>query len=221
MNASADMSPAALAAIAQRTFRSGSAGMRAMQQLRPYICPFEVVLQQIPQGARTLDIGCGGGLLGALVCATRSPARFVGFDSSAAAIAVAKENAANTAGSVRPEFHRLDVGAPWPSGPFDVVTMVDVLHHIPPGVQQGAIQAAVAAVQPGGRFIYKDISPRGLVRPWANQFHDLVMARQWVHPAEPASVRQWAERAGGRLLQHSRHNRLWYGHELLVFERVS
>ncbi|MFO0963765.1 MAG: class I SAM-dependent methyltransferase [Phycisphaerales bacterium] len=218
----ATTTPAQLSAIARECFRTGGLAMRTLQHLRPHICPFEELLPEIPEGARVLDIGCGGGLLAALVCATRRPARFVGFDSSAPAIAVAQANVGAIAAlaGVTPEFLRLDVGAPWPAGPFDCVTMIDVLHHIPPPAQRGAIEMALRAVEPGGRFVYKDMTRRDLPRRMANQMHDLVMARQWVNPAPIDDVVAWATAAGARLVRRGDFNRYWYGHELAVFERV-
>jgi 2-polyprenyl-3-methyl-5-hydroxy-6-metoxy-1,4-benzoquinol methylase len=216
--ASSAMTPDALASAARRVFRRGPALVRTLQHYRPHICPFEILLPYVPVGARLLDIGCGGGLLAALVAETRAPARLVGFDSSRDAIEMARSNLEFfPPGSPAPEFHRLDVGAPWPVGPFDCVTIIDVVHHIPPSFQRGVMEQAMSAVAPGGTLIYKDMTRRGIVRPLMNRLHDLALARQWIHYADPENVKAWMREAGMSLAHESFHTRLWYGHELLVF----
>ncbi len=211
-----------LSEIARRVFTHGPLLLRTLQHWRPYICPFEVLLPFIPEGSRVLDIGCGGGLLGALVCATRRPARFVGFDSSAAAIEVARKNVESARGEEQicvPEFIQLDVGKPWPAGPFDVITIVDVVHHIPPAFQRSALEQAAAALEPGGTFIYKDMTRRGVIRPMMNRLHDLALAKQWIHYADLDDVQAWLTGAGLTLVHREFLPRWWYGHELLVLTK--
>lgn len=216
--------PRSLAAIARQVFRHGPLLLRTLQHYRPYICPFEELLRFIPEGSRVMDIGCGGGLLGALVCATRQPLRFVGFDASSDAIAVANRNVtgsscSGSSGGIVPEFLHLDVGAPWPPGPFDVITIVDVVHHIPPRHQQAALEQAARALEPGGIFIYKDMTRRGFFRPLMNRLHDLVLARQWIHYADLADVERWLTGEGLKVLHREFLPRWWYGHELLVLKK--
>ncbi|GMV24986.1 MAG: hypothetical protein AMXMBFR58_10170 [Phycisphaerae bacterium] len=221
--------PRGLADVARRVFTHGPLLTRTLQHYRPYICPFEELLRFVPEGSRVLDIGCGGGLFGALVCATRRPARFVGFDSSRAAIDVARAGADALRAGARsaddaspaavPEFLRLDVGAPWPDGPFDVVSIIDVVHHIPPEHQRAALQQAAAVLEPGGTFIYKDMTRRGIVRPLMNRVHDLALARQWIHYADLDRVQQWLTDAGLAVVHRAFLPRWWYGHELLVLRK--
>lgn len=214
--------PDELARIARSIFRRGPFLTRLLQHWRPYICPFEELLRFIPEQASMLDIGCGGGLLGALVCATSRPARFVGFDSSTAAIDVALANmpeGTRIADACAPEFLRLDVGSPWPSGPYNVVSIVDVVHHIPPVHQKAALLQAAAALEQGGIFIYKDMTSRGFFRPLMNRLHDLLLARQWIHYLPIADAERWLAEAGLVVEHRAFLPRWWYGHELLVLRK--
>ncbi|MCC6427908.1 MAG: class I SAM-dependent methyltransferase [Phycisphaerales bacterium] len=220
------MTASGLAGIARAVFRGGPVLVRTLQHWRPYICPFEVLLPPVPAGARVLDIGCGGGLFGALVCSTRSPARFIGFDSSRDAIAMAQANVARMGASAGqagcvPEFVRLGVEEAWPVGEFDVVAMIDVAHHIPPAHQRAVLEQAASRVEPGGVFIYKDMTRRGVVRPMMNRLHDLALARQWIHYVDPSDVKAWMAAAGMSLVHESYHTRWWYGHELMVFAKTA
>ena len=219
--ASAPLQNRDLKAAAKRLYADASGPGRTIQSLRPYICPFTRLLDFVPPHARVLDIGCGAGLLLALAADTRPLGASVGFDSSGKAIDVAKLAAKRLSaeGKSVPEFVRLDVRDPWPAGTYDVVAMIDVLHHVPVPAQQSAIMQAVAAVPPGGTFVYKDIAPRPRWRAWMNRLHDLVMARQWIHYVFADRVVEWAT-AGGLTLRHREWiPQLWYGHDLLVFDR--
>lgn len=216
-------SPARLAAIARRVFRAGPFLVRNLQHWRPYICPFEQMLPHVPARSHILDIGCGGGLWGALVAAVCKPARFVGFDSSRNAIAMAHANLARfdtlADGATRPEFLLLDVGAPWPEGTFDVVSIIDVVHHIPPRFQRSVLEQAAGVLAPGGVLIYKDMTARGWFRPAMNRLHDLALARQWIHYAPLDQVESWLTHIGLTLTRRDSFTRGWYGHELLVFRK--
>lgn len=210
--------------------RSGQSSLlgRLLQHHRPRICPFERLLAHVPTGSRVLDVGCGGGLLlGLLAAAGRlstEPGRAsIGFDSSRGAIDTADamlDAWRARRGSPAPiEFRCLGVEEPWPEGAFDCVTIVDVMHHVPPAHQRSTIQLAATHVRPGGVLLYKDMCRRPRWRAWANRLHDLALARQWIHYADVRDVESWARDAGLALIASEDHARLWYGHELRVFRR--
>ncbi len=213
--------PRQLSAIAARIYTHGPLTpltLRLLQRFRPYICPFEHLLPWVKHDDTVLDVGCGGGLFLALV--TSPPGgvvRFaVGFDSSAAAIATAQATRAP-----RCRFERLDATSPWPPDPahFDVVSIIDVLHHVPPAAQESVIRTAASRVAPGGILLYKDMCRRPLWRATMNRLHDLVLARQWIHYCPIADVEDWARDAGLTLEHQADLPRWWYGHELRVFRR--
>lgn len=215
------MTPAELSRTARRLYAAGPAVGRTVQSLRPYICPFHRLLPLIPPGSSVLDVGCGSGLLTVLAAERIDVRRVVGFDSSPGAITLARTAAAKLASAGRPvpEYRLLDATADWPAGQFDVVAVVDVMHHIPPEAKRSVIEQAAAKVTPGGRLLYKDIGPRPRWRATMNRLHDLVMARQWVRYVEAVTVRQWVEMCGLRAGPPERINTLWYGHDLIVAER--
>lgn len=199
-------------------FTRGPTLLRLLQHHRPSICPFGALLGYVPPGASVLDIGCGGGLLLGLIGSVCRPSRLTGFDSSAQAIELAMANLDNFP-EPRPQFLRLDVGAAWPAGPFDCITLCDVLHHVSRAHHESLLNQAAGHLSPGGRFIYKDVYPEGLVRPNASRLHDLLIARERIHIPKIAEVTAVLERSGLRRIHHERINTLWYGHELAVFER--
>ncbi len=216
--------PAELSSMAASMFWRGHVVVRALQRWRPYVCPFDQLLEHVPVGSSVLDVGCGGGLFLALLHRVGRLGRGVGFDARAHEIEVARKMADDleaNGGGGQLLFYQCDVGDPWPAGQFDVVSLVDVVHHVPPRAQRAVLVTAAARVSPGGRLLYKDMCARPRWRALANRAHDLLIARQWIHYVPISSVEAWAKACELELVYSARINRLCYGHDLLVFERPS
>lgn len=208
-----------IAEIAADLFRDAGFPLRQMQTLRPYICPFEVLIERVPAGARVLDVGCGSGLFLGLLARKGSIAEGVGFDVDERAVSVARRMALRTPNGTRLRFDCLAPDAPWPEGPFDVVSMVDVMHHVPVEAQRDVVRKVAERLRPGGLFLYKDMVERPRWRALANRLHDLVVARQWIHYLDLDAVIDEGRRRGLRATQRGRVDRWWYGHEYAVLEK--
>lgn len=223
----AALTPSELSRIAQGAFRTGPLLLRKLQHYRPYICPFGDLIGRVEVGSAILDVGCGGGLWLALLRETGRIRAGVGFDSSRQAIALAQAiEPSGREGAAALTFQLLPAQAEWPTvaggaggvGGFDVVSIIDVLHHVPVGVGPSLFVNAAARLRPGGMLLYKDIYP-GSWRSVCNRMHDLVMARQWINLVETATVVEWAERAGFMLRETRTIDTWWYGHVVCVFEK--
>ena len=192
--------------------------LRLMQTFRPYICPFDMLLPLLTPGGTLLDVGCGGGLWLGLCAKLGLIGSGVGFDSSPAAVGTAKAMQAmlKSRGECLNFEHR-SVQDGWPTGTFDTVSIIDVMHHVPVSQQAQIIAEAAKHLRPGGILLYKDIDGKPLFKASMNRLHDLVMARQWIHYAPAEKVIDWATAAGLDKLAHMDMHRVWYPHELLVF----
>lgn len=213
--------PQELSHFSKNLYRSGSLIMRKLQHWRPYICPFEELIKCVPEGASILDAGCGGGLFLALLAASGKQITGYGFDISSTAISVANEmsEVAKATGSAL-HFKLTPIEEQWPGGEFDVVSLIDVMHHVPPPVQKEFLLTACRHVRPGGLLIYKDMCRWPRWRAIANRLHDLVLARQWINYLPMDAAEAWAQDASMELIHRAdRLNRLWYGHELRVFRK--
>lgn len=208
-----------IVATARDLYREAPPRARTLQGLRPYICPFEDLIRLVPHTGRMLDVGCGAGLFLGLGGRARPGITGVGFDADAEAVAAAQGMAERHFPDGRIAFRHSAVGDPWPAGPFDLVSMVDVLHHIPPEAQQGAIAQAYAHVAPGGLFLYKDMAERPFFRAWWNRFHDIVVARQWIHYRRIGDVQAWLQAEGAEIVERSAKALGLYGHEWIVAKR--
>jgi 2-polyprenyl-3-methyl-5-hydroxy-6-metoxy-1,4-benzoquinol methylase len=189
---------------------------------RPYICPFDPLLPWVPQGSLVFDIGCGAGLWLLTLAQAGRILGGVGCDTNASALATARAAAAHLASALPPDgldFVCTERVQDWPDRQFDVVCLIDVLHHVPRALQDAFLLAALARVRPGGRLVYKDMADAPLPFAAFNALHDLVLARQVIRylPIERAVAVLTA--GGARVLHQDAWRRAFYAHELLVIER--
>jgi 2-polyprenyl-3-methyl-5-hydroxy-6-metoxy-1,4-benzoquinol methylase len=210
---------ATLSAIARTIYVAGPIGLRKLQHWRPYICPFERLVPCVRDGSRVLDIGCGAGLLLCLLVGLGRQFEGFGFDVSQPAINMARQ-AAERLASLNPKarlsFECLEPGKPWPNGAFDVVYMVDVLHHISSKSQRAFLRQALSKLGIGGTLVYKDMCIRPRWRALANRLHDMLIARQWISYVPIETIEQWVRSEGKEVIAREDLTRFCYGHELRV-----
>lgn len=210
-----------VARVARNLYRKAPLQARVLQALRPYICPFDELMGFLPSAGSVLDVGCGAGLFLGLTGTAQPGLCAYGFDADSDAIRAARAMAATNFPDGRISFHQADAGAPWPDFNAEVVSMIDVLHHIPSGIQRSVIADAFAHVKPGGIFLYKDMAERPLLRAWWNRLHDLVMARQWIHYRSINEVERWLLEMGAQIVEKRAKNLGPYGHEFVVAKRLA
>jgi len=201
-------------------YRNAPAFSRFLIAARPSICPMQPLLRAVPANSHVLDIGCGNGLLLAWLALNDRLSQGLGCDVSLPAL-----EGARSMGQAYQALHGkhlldfVDCRDALPAGRFDVVSMVDVMHHIPPAAQQQMFLDAVTRVKPGGTLLYKDMVARPWWRAWGNRLHDLVLARQWIHYVPLERVKEWAAQSRLTVQHEERYARFWYGHELLVLRK--
>ena len=176
-------------------------------------------MEFVPIGSTVLDIGCGGGLFLGLLAASGQIRNGFGIDTSDSAIQQAKAMAAEFSGDASLSFDKLDADAPFPGGNFDVISLNDVMHHIPRRDQRTFFARVADKIQPGGKLVYKDVANRPFWSVFTNQIHDLILARQWVHVVPGDTICVWADHVGLRMVERKTVITAWYSHELFLFER--
>ena len=213
------MSRSALRSMAVQLYARAPLRARVLQPLRIAICPFEQLLAWVPETGRVVDVGCGAGLLLGLIGALRPGVSGIGIDTNGTQIAAAESMADNNFRDGRIRFERRSILDPWSEETFDVVCMVDVLHHIRRPDQSAALDRAFARVKPGGLFIYKDMAERPAFSAWWNRLHDLVLAKQWIQYRAIAQVATWLREADAEIIASWRTVIGPYAHEIIIAER--
>jgi len=187
---------------------------RFLMTYRPRICPFDVLMDFVPKGSSVLDIGCGNGLWLFLLSRLGRIANGVGVEVDSEKIATA-ESIKNEEDHL--EFVALKQGDDWPSGEFDCVTLIDVLHHVQPAEQRefvGKIKKLDVK-----RVIIKDIDPKSKIKSFFNMLHDLVLSGQKPFYCEKEKVARWLIEDGFEISQTIRCDRLWYSHYAVIAEK--
>jgi 2-polyprenyl-3-methyl-5-hydroxy-6-metoxy-1,4-benzoquinol methylase len=214
-----NLSPTTLSVIARHLYHDGSLLGRTLQRWRPYICPFQPLIEAVPPGSRILDVGCGGGLFLGLLAHTDRIAAGYGFDANRSAIRLAEIMRRRLTNPNRLYFEHRDAQAPWPEGPFDVVSMIDVMHHVPSAARFDILSRAASRLVPGGLLLYKDMAERPFLYAWANRTHDLLLARQWIHYSPIKTVKEWTVALGLDCEQEDSWRVLCYAHEFMLLRR--
>lgn len=172
----------------RRFFRRRGAKSGVIDRLkiryRPYICPFDQLLAYAANHNAVFDIGCGSGQLCLLIGEFSEARRIHGIEIDDRLIrnARAEANDGDTS-SARVTFALFDgTSIPEMIKEFDLVYMVDVLHHIPADAQEPFLRHLHERMAAGSTLVLKDIdasSPLVL----ANRIHDKVLSgavgREW------------------------------------------
>ena len=206
---------------AARLYAGSPAKVRLRHRLRLAICPFDRIVAAVPRNSRVLDVGCGAGLLPGLLLECGRASSAVGFDTNPEAIRHARAMAENNRFGGSAAFECLSAGAAWPTdrGPFDVVTMIDVMHHLEPGAQPGVWSRVAQALRPGGLLVYKDMARKPAWMALANRLHDLVFSGDWIHYTDIDDNVRLARKPGLVERERDAFTRYWYRHEMLICVR--
>jgi 2-polyprenyl-3-methyl-5-hydroxy-6-metoxy-1,4-benzoquinol methylase len=151
-----------------RRFAGEPLDVRLHTALRVLSCPFGELLTEVPHGARLLDYGCGHGVLASLA-AEHAAARVTGVDIDERKVAVARRS-----GPADAVFAVVEPGSV-PPGPWDVVTLVDVLYLLPRPVQRDLLLALAGELAPGGRLLVKEMHTRSPLKSRWMQAQERVM----------------------------------------------
>jgi len=137
-------------------YQDAPMSVRLLSSLRTYICPMQPLITQVPRDATIFDIGCGSGLFLSLLLARGQSIKGIGCEPNRQAIASAQKASKRLLDRVDREQNPMTVDfiesttpQDWPQDTFSVVSLIDVMHHIPPQQQQAFFEAAVRRVRRG------------------------------------------------------------------------
>ena len=141
--------------------------------LNPWRVPyFKRILRQLqidPQGARALDVGCGGGLLAEELAAMGFTV--TGIDPSPHSLDIARVHAAQK--SLPIEYAQgYGDNVPFANESFDAVFCCDVLEHI--ADWDAVIRDISRVLRRGGVFMYDTIN-----RTFASKLRSILIAQKW------------------------------------------
>ena len=148
-------------------------------------------------GARVLDVGCGGGILTEAMA--RRGAKVTGIDLSEKALRVAQLHLLESKLDIRYEACSVDDV----DGEFDLVTCMELLEHVP---DPAAMVAACARrVRPGGQVFFSTINrnPKSYLFAVVGAEYVLGLLPKGTHDYQrfikPSELSRWSRAAGLRV----------------------
>ena len=197
MSALTRVPPAGRAALA--LFADAPLAMRFHVQARWRTCPLAEVAARVPTRGAVLDIGCGHGLFASYLALDAGARRVVGVDIDERKLA----DAPTVVDKVRKRGGTLELdvapGGAVPDGPWDAITIVDVLYLLGAEAQRDLVERAAAQLAPGGRLLVKEMAP---LPAWKARWNQAL--QKWQSPpptccsAASAVRRSWNRVRGGR-----------------------
>mgnify|MGYP005835234165 CR=1 FL=1 len=126
--------------------------IRAVVPVQPFL--LAAIIDYLPlRPKRVLELGCGTGVLTAMVRQECPGAEITGIDLSPEMLCMA---------AAKPELRRVrllaqDLRDAWPVGRYDAIVTSLCLHHVSREDRFAVVRRALGALSPGGRFICGDI----------------------------------------------------------------
>jgi SAM-dependent methyltransferase len=154
---------------------------------------FQRVASELEGYAQVLDVGCGPGTLAGNFGAGHD---WAGTDLSTRQI----EYAQRTYGATGARFYRrTPATVPADEGPFDAVTMVELIEHLAPAEADETIAQALERLRPGGKLVittpnFRSVWP--LLEAGVNRFGDVSYGFQHINRYNPGRLVRLLERHG-------------------------
>lgn len=170
---------------------------RPLHQINPL--RLDWIRQLAPlDGARALDIGCGGGILAESM--TQAGATVTAIDMAEAPLAVARLHQHESGAEV--DYRRMTAEqlAEAEPGQYDVVTCLEMLEHVPDPSK--VVRSCAELVRPGGHVFFSTINrnPKSFVFAIVGAEYILRLLPKGTHEYDkfirPSELEDWARNAG-------------------------
>lgn len=185
-------------------------------RLRSIVCPMEMVLSRIPAHCSLFDLGCGTGAFLQLIAQSKNPKSLGGSDTNPSLLekssALLQKEYPHLAKT--PNFIVSD-NPPSQIESYNVITLVDVLHHIPKLKQKRFLEKIHHNMRSGATFLLKDIDAASPLVIF-NKIHDAIFAGNGFQERPALEVSSILQALGLEILHKESRRRLWYPHYLIV-----
>jgi 2-polyprenyl-3-methyl-5-hydroxy-6-metoxy-1,4-benzoquinol methylase len=188
---------------------------------RPYICPFEGIIDEAKKANSVFDVGCGNGQLLYIISefSNSQNKKLTGIEISDNLVKQASSILNENGFSKAIEVYKYDgKSIPDEIKDYDLITMVDVLHHIPKSIQKNILEQIFRKMKPGSRFLLKDIDAGSLL-VYFNKMHDLVLSKEIGNEISFLDAKKTLESLGFMVLKAYKKRTFWYPHYFILLEK--
>ena len=185
---------------------------------RPIICPFNQLLSLIEPNIKIFDIGCGSGQFALLLAEYKSPQALGGIEIS--------DNLINNAKQLLSEYNSINLNFSSYDGKtipdaikeYDIITMIDILHHIPQKAQEKFLNEIYTKMKKDTVLLLKDINASSLL-VYFNKLHDLVLSGKSGHEIKYHKLKKIIDKIGFKIIFEAKKIVLWYPHQTFLLKK--
>lgn len=177
---------------------------------RPMVCPFDDLLDIIPEHESVFDIGCGSGMFLSLVATYKCPEKVYGIEIDERLIDNAKKIFKNI--NVPSEFKKYNGNTlPQEINSYKYIVLIDVLHHIPKQNQFSFLKNIYDMMNEESILIIKDIDRKNPLHYW-NKIHDMVFSGEIGNEPNSLKLQNELTNMGFKKITKSYRTMLLYPH---------
>ncbi len=186
---------------------------------RPVICPFEDLLKYTLNKKNLFDVGCGSGQFSLVAANFTDIKKIMGIEISETLVTNANALAKKYGAGKEFIFKTFDgVNFPDAMADYEVVFLIDVLHHVPSNQQHSFLESIFKKMAPGAQLILKDINAASPF-VYCNKMHDLVFAREIGNEVSVSKAKQWLQEIGFTVKEEYTKQVFVYPHYFLIAEK--
>jgi cyclopropane fatty-acyl-phospholipid synthase-like methyltransferase len=176
----------------------------------------EMVLSRIPPHCSLFDLGCGTGAFLQLIAQSKNPKSLGGSETNPSLLekssAILQKEYPHLAKTLN--FIVSDI-PPSQIESYSVITLVDVLHHIPKLKQKGFLEKIHHNMRSGATFLLKDIDAASPLVIF-NKIHDAIFSSNGFQERHSTEICTLLQAAGFEIIDKEAKRRLWYPHYLIL-----
>lgn len=186
---------------------------------RPYVCPFDELLDYARKEKNIYDVGCGSGQFCSLVAKFTNVKDISGIEIDESLVDNAKKINAQFSKNKKVSFTVFDgTTIPDDIGKYDLIFMIDVYHHIPKKLRDDFMKQLYKKMKPGARLMLKDIDG-GSPFVACNKVHDIIFAQELSHEISFKRANNLLESLGFKIVEGRKKRIFVYPHYFLLAQK--
>lgn len=190
--------------------------MSLYDKIRIFICPFQNILDFIPENSKILDIGCGRGTFFRNFLSDKNFVSYKGIDIHAKSIKrlsyLNSNNVIFSVSGIKDVIKELNF--------YNCILLIDVMHHIQKKNQQKIIEQMINNLNDNSILIYKDISSSNMIKSFINFIHDLIFSFQIINYYNIDKIERYVKnKTKVKIEKKFIIKKFWYDHEFLILKK--